>query len=106
MTMTSTPTPPVPDRLGQEVIRLSSSEWFVRSRRHAAGAYWRVQTTRGDEPLCGCPGNNGVLAGDVDRNTRACHHAKVAIDFEIKRDRLAHPRPVPGPPAPGSRFVD
>lgn len=90
----------VPDRLEDVIIRVSSSEWFVRSRKSAPGAYWRVQTFNPTLPLCGCPANHGVRPGDMSRNARACHHARVAIDFEIKRDRLLHPRPT-APPHPG-----
>lgn len=90
--MTTTSTTP-PARLGNDIIRLSSSEWFVRSRKASPGAYWRVQTSQGDEPICGCPAGRHVLAGEMDRTVNACHHFRVAVDFEIKRDRMAHPRP-------------
>lgn len=87
MTTTST----VPDRLGNDIIRISSSEWFVRSRRHAPGAFWLVQTCRGDEPVCGCPAGRDVYPGTANRSSRACHHLRCAVDFEIKRDRMVHP---------------
>lgn len=80
-----------PDRLGNDIIRVSSSEWFVRSRRHAPGAHWRVQTMRADEPLCACPAGRNTFPGDKDRHARACAHARAAIEFEIKRDRMVHP---------------
>lgn len=104
--MTTTPTPEVPDRLGDDIIRVSSQEWFVRSRRSSPGAYWRVQTARGDQPVCGCPAGRDTLIGEAHGLGRtACHHLRVAIDFETKRDRLASPRPQ-APPAPASMFVD
>lgn len=108
MTTTQTPAAPapaVPDRLGDSIIRVSSSEWFVRSRRSAPGSYWRVQTTDVTVPVCGCPAGRDTFPADGNRSARACHHFRVAVDFEIKRDRLAHPRPT-GPPAPASMFVD
>lgn len=103
--MTTTATT-APDRLGDTIIRISSSEWMVKSRRSAPGAYWRVQTSQADEPICGCLGNAGLTPADSDRHRRACHHFRVAVDFEIKRDRIAHPPRDLGAPAPGSMFVD
>lgn len=94
------PAPASPDRLGDDVIRVSSTEWFVRSRRHAPGAYWRVQTGRADQPTCGCPAGKDVTPDAANRSARACHHLRVAVDFEVKRDRLLHPRPT-APPHPG-----
>lgn len=104
--MTTTAAPDVPDRLGDDLVRISSREWMVRSRRSSPGAYWRVQTYDGNEPICSCPrGRSLGNLGDLTLRSDACHHVRVAIDFEVKRDRLAHPRPTP-PPAPGSMFVD
>ncbi len=103
--MTTTQTPDAPDRLGNDVIRVSSMEWFVRSRRHAPGSYWRVQVGDVTTPVCGCPAGRNTFPDGPLRTVVACHHLRVAVDFEIKRDRLAHPRPS-GPPAPASMFVD
>lgn len=107
MTLTSdhAASPSVPDRLGDDIIRISSSEWMVRSRRHAPGAYWRVQIADPAQPVCGCPAGRDTFPTTPSRTTVACHHFRVAVDFEIKRDRLAHPRPTP-PAAPASMFVD
>lgn len=88
----------VPDRLGNDIIRVSSSEWFVRSRKHSPGSYWRVQVARGDEPICGCPAGRGTVPDNKSRYAKACHHVRVAVDFEIKRDRMIHPpRPTAAP---------
>lgn len=104
--MTTTPAPAVPDRLGDVIIRVSSREWFVRSRKSSPGAYWRVQTFDVAEPICTCPrGRSLGPLGTQTLRSDACHHLRVAVDFEVKRDRLAHPRPTP-PPAPASMFVD
>lgn len=95
--MTTTPIPDVPDRLGDDIIRVSSQEWFVRSRRAAPGAYWLVQLADGAKPICGCPAGRGTSAADYDQDTRACHHLRAAVAWEIQRDRLAHPRPTAPP---------
>ena len=97
--MTTTPAPAVPDRLADDIIRVSSSEWFVRSRRAAAGAYWRVQVADPATPICGCPAGRDTFPTSFSETMRAnaCHHLKVAVAWEIKRDRLAHPRPTAPP---------
>lgn len=101
--MTTTPT--APDRLGDDIIRISSTEWMVRSRKSAPGAYWRVQVADVTQPVCACPAGRNTYPDTPKRTAVACHHLRVSVDFEIKRDRLAHPRP-PAPPAPASMFVD
>lgn len=103
--MTTTTAPIVPDRLGDDIIRVNASEWFVRSRKAAPGAYWFVQSARGDVPICGCPAGRHILAGTLNRSALACHHFRAAVSFEIWRDRMAHPRPHM-PAAPASHFVD
>lgn len=102
---TTTDQPAAPDRLGDDIIRVSSTEWFVRSRRHSPGSYWRVQVAAANVPTCGCPRGRDVYPLNANRSADACHHLRVAVEFEIKRDRLAHPRPL-APAAPASMFVD
>lgn len=89
-----------PDRLTDQIIRVSSTEWFVRSRKAAPGAYWRVQTADARTPICGCPQGRNTYPDEVGKQARPCHHLNVAVAWEIQRDRLAHPRPS-APPHPG-----
>jgi hypothetical protein len=92
----TTTTDTAPDRLADDIIRVSATEWFVRSKRSAPGAYWRVQTADPAQPPCGCPAGRDVPL-DEALHSRACRHLSMAVRWEIARDRLAHPRPIAKP---------